>query len=188
MRARAFRVFVCVRVCVCVHFLCLCVCACVCVCVCVCVYACVCVCVCLDVHVYTLRARVQQRRDMSPSPIGGGSGSVGRLYSLSPLVRSAPIRWMAAAAQFTLGLADVAPLPETIPNDSNATTATIYMNALTECVQEKAQFAYVRGACMPRPARRRPATRGICRGAAAAARPLVRQRHSASHAAWHAPA
>ena len=98
---------------------------------------------------------------------------------LRPLVRSsALLRSMAAAAQFTLGLADVAPLPETIPNDTNATTATIYMNALTECVQEKAQFAYVRGAC-DGPARN--LQRSGC-----GARPLVR--HSTLHAACHAPA
>jgi hypothetical protein len=45
---------------------------------------------------------------------------------------------------FTLSLADLAPLPAMIPNTKNVTTATVYMNALTECVQEKAQFAYVR--------------------------------------------
>lgn len=45
---------------------------------------------------------------------------------------------------FTLSLTDLAPLPAMIPNTKNVTTASVYMNALTECVQEKAQFAYVR--------------------------------------------
>jgi len=45
---------------------------------------------------------------------------------------------------FTLALGDLAPLPDTIPNTKNVTVSSVYMNALTECVQEKAQFAYVR--------------------------------------------